>query len=185
MRFYRHRPRGTRLPALTLLAVGWASAVLAQAPATGPQALQNRFNDPFIQATAGLPGCPVPAGPGVTEDEFREQQHGRTQRGNSCWLAGRCRLQSAYLYDAEIVPRVKQALLADGRFAAGTSIWASGQRRWVWLHGCVSTPEQAAQAEARVRDIDDVEAVINELMVGTTGRPPYRVQGMTAPAPAR
>lgn len=154
-----------RLTALLLCAFGTA----AQA-----QPRSNVFNDPFVQATAGLPACPVPAPPGVTEQEARDTAHDRSQRGVSCWLAGRCRLPNAYLYDAEIAPRVQQALRVDGRFAA-TSIWATGQRRWVWLQGCVASAEQAAEAEQLVRRIDDVEGVVNELMVGTEGTPPYRV----------
>ncbi|OYU98256.1 MAG: transporter [Burkholderiales bacterium PBB5] len=180
------------LGALTLA----AGAALAQpAPLPPPEALANRFNDPFVQATDGLAACPLPAPPGVTEAEFREQAHWRAQRGNSCWLAGRCRLPNAYLYDAEIIPRVARALQADGRFGASSSVWAAGQRRWVWLQGCVASAEQAAQIVQRVRDIDDVEAVIDELMVGTAGPPPYRTaprQGAAAtdrltcrrPAPA-
>ena len=134
----------------------------------------NVFNDPFVQVTAGLPDCPVPDAPGVTAQEARELAHDRSQRGVSCWLAGRCRLPNAYLYDAEIVPRVQQALRYSGRFA-GTSIWAAGQRRFVWLQGCVASVEQAAEAEQLVRQIDDVEGVVNQLMTGTGGTPAYRV----------
>ena len=134
----------------------------------------NVFNDPFVQVTAGLPACPIPDAPGVTTQQARELAHDRAQRGVSCWMDGRCRLPNAYLYDAEIVPRVKQALLYSGRFA-DTSIWALGQRRFVWLQGCVQTAEQAIEAERLVRRIDDVEGVVNQLMVGTGGTPAYRV----------
>jgi len=44
----------------------------------------------------------------------------------------------------------------------------------VWLKGCVSKPEQREGLERLVRQIDDVEGVVNELMVGTTGKPPYK-----------
>jgi hypothetical protein len=152
---------------LALLLLFGAAAVMAQ-----PRS--NVFNDPFVQATSGLPSCPAPEPPGVTEQEARELAHDRAQRGVSCWLAGRCRLANAYLYDAEIAPRVQQALRVDGRFGATTSIWATGQRRWVWLQGCVSSAAQAAEAEQLVRRIDDVEGVVNQLMVGTGGKPDYR-----------
>ena len=138
------------------------------------QTRSNVFNDPFVQATSAMPACPVPDAPGVTEEEARELAHDRSQRGVSCWLAGRCRLHNAYLYDAEIIPRVQKAVRLDGRFG-DTSIWATGQRRWVWLQGCVATAEQATEAEALVRRIDDVEGVVNQLMVGTAGKPDYRV----------
>lgn len=146
----------------------------AAVAAAHAQTRSNVFHDPFVQATAGLPACPVPDAPGVTEEEARELAHDRAQRGVSCWLAGRCRLPNAYLYDAEIAPRVQQALRVDGRFG-DTSIWATGQRRRVWLQGCVTTPAQAAQAEQLVRLIDDVEDVVNQLMVGTSSAPAYRV----------
>jgi BON domain len=149
-------------------------ALLACALGSVAQAQErsNLFNDPFVQITSALPSCPEPQPPGVTEQEAREQAHDRSQRGVSCWLDGRCRLHNAYLYDAEIVPRVLKAIRADRRLR-DTSIWAMGQRRWVWLQGCVSSPEQSAQAETLARRLDDVEGVVNQLMVGTAGQPPY------------
>ncbi|MDB5847924.1 MAG: transporter [Rhodoferax sp.] len=143
------------------LAAGAASAQPArEQPA-------NHFNDPFAQVTTGIADCPPQPGPLITLAERRAQEHGRVERGTSCYRSGRCRLPNAYLYDAEIIPRVRQAILYDDRFA-DTSVWVEGQRRWVWLRGCVRQPEQAAALEQIVRSIDDVEAVINELVV----RPP-------------
>ena len=84
------------------------------------------------------------------------------ERGTSCYQSGRCRLPNSYLYDKEIIPRVRKAILADGRFD-DTSIWVEGQRRWVWLKGCVASAAQSALIEQLVRQIDDVEAVVNEL----------------------
>jgi hypothetical protein len=157
-------PHPVRLAAIALLALGSAWA--------GER--RNVFDDPFVAVTAGLPGCPVPEGPGYTEAQAREAAHDRAQRGVSCHLAGRCRLPNAYLYDKEIVPRVKIAVEADGRFAK-TSVWALGQRRVVWLKGCVASADEAAALERLVRQIDDVEGVVDELMVGTGGKPPYAV----------
>ena len=105
---------------------------------------------------------------------MRQEAHYRAERGTSCWVSGRCRLPNAYLYDQEIAPRVVQAITVAHKFA-DTSVWVEGQRRWVWLKGCVSTPEQAAELERIVRQIDDVESVIPQLIVGTTGPPPYRL----------
>jgi osmotically-inducible protein OsmY len=53
-------------------------------------------------------------------------------------------------------------------------VWAYGQRRWVYLQGCVATRAEADELERIVRLIDDVESVMNELMVGTDGKTPYR-----------
>jgi len=127
----------------------------------------NYFNDPFLQLTSGIASCPVPEGPLITETQRREQAHGRIERGTSCFQAGRCRLPNAYLYDKEIIPRVKKAVDFAANFA-DTSVWAEGQRRWVWLKGCVRSPEQSDALERLVRSIDDVENVINQLTIVST-----------------
>ena len=124
----------------------------------------NYFNDPFVQVTSALPTCPQQEGPRITEAQMRAESHYRVERGTSCFQSGRCRLPNAYLYDKEIIPRVQKAILADGRFA-DTSVWVEGQRRWVWLKGCVRKAEQATALEQLVRQMDDVEAVINQLTV--------------------
>jgi BON domain len=136
------------------------------------QTRTNPFNDPFVQVSAAIPSCPRPEPPGYTEQEIKDLAHERSQRGVSCWLDGRCRLHNSYLYDAEIVPRVQQAIRYDGRFA-NTSVWVLSQRRHVWLKGCVRTAEQAEQLEQLAVRVDDVERVLNQLMVGTGGTPPY------------
>lgn len=179
-------------PTLPRLATGAAllAAFAAQAagdPAPGaadaPAQRRNWFDDPFLQATRGLPGCPEPEPPLLTEAEMQHETHWRAERGTSCFRSGRCRLPNAYLYDKEIAPRVVKALTADGRFD-DTSVWVEGQRRWVWLKGCVRTPEQAQEMERIVRLIDDVEAVIPQLVVGTqmpAGPPAYRLAAPKAP----
>ena len=135
---------------------------------------RNWFDDPFIQVTDALPGCPVPDAPLLTEEQMRREAHYRAERGTSCYQAGRCRLPNAHLYDKEIAPRVLRAITVDGRFT-DTSVWIEGQRRWVWLKGCVARAEQKQALEQLVRAIDDVEAVINQLQVGTASSPPpYR-----------
>jgi osmotically-inducible protein OsmY len=83
-------------------------------------------------------------------------------------------LSNAYLYDAEIIPRVKIAVHDTARHE-NTSVWALGQRRRVWLRGCVQSLAQSKDIEAIVRHLDDVEDVQNEMMIGVHGKPPYRV----------
>ena len=124
----------------------------------------NLFNDPFLQVTSGIANCPVPRGPEITLAEMLSQSHVRAERGATCYRMGRCRLPNSYLYDKEIIPRVKKAIDADGRYAQ-TSIWVEGQRRWVWLKGCVRREVEAKELEKLVQAIDDVELVINELVV--------------------
>jgi osmotically-inducible protein OsmY len=133
----------------------------------------NFFDDPFVQVTSAMPGCPVPEGPLVTQDEVRAQAHVRSQHGGSCYRSGRCRLPNSYLYDKEIIPRVVLYLRQDGRFD-NTSVWLLGERRLVTLMGCVASREQAEAVEKAVLLVDDVVGVVNHLMVGTAGKPPYR-----------
>lgn len=160
--------RRVSIPALSLLTLSTAYAD------ADPAARSNVFNDPFVQASSGLPACPVPQGPLLTQAETRAQAHGRVERGTTCYEYGRCRLPNAYLYDAEIVPRVARFIARSERFA-NSSVWLLGQRRWVFLKGCVPSAAMARYLVHEVRLIDDVEAVIDELMVGTTGKPPYEV----------
>ena len=153
------------------LCVSWLALAVIHAAAQQPR--RNPFDDPFAVVSSGLAGCPQAEVPRYTDDQIRNEAHDRSQRGTSCWLAGRCRLHNAYLYDKEIIPRVVKAVQADGRYA-DTTVWALGQRRWVWLKGCVNKPEQRDAMERLVRGIDDVEGVVNELMVGTASPPPYK-----------
>jgi hypothetical protein len=149
-----------------------ALLALALASASGAQERRNAFDDPFLQVTSALPGCPAPRPPGFTDEEVRKEAHVRAQHGTSCHRVGRCRLPNSYLYDKEIIPRVQQTIRMDGRFD-DTSVWVLGERRIVTLMGCVKTKEQAEQMEQAVRLVDDVMGVVNYLMVGTTGKPKY------------
>ena len=160
-------PLSSRLSRYLARAVVSAAVALCVDPAgsADTDVLRNPFHDPMLQVTRGLPGCPEPEEPLYTEKEYRDLAHERSQRGVSCWLAGRCRLPNGYLYDKEIIPRVEIAINERDRYAQ-TSVWALGQRRRVWLRGCVQTQEQSTEIEAIVRHIDDVEDVQNELMVG-------------------
>jgi hypothetical protein len=155
-------------PALLLLL-----AFLLPATAAGQQR-RNAFDDPFLPVTSAMPGCPVPRPPGYTEDEIRREAHVRAQHGTSCYHSGRCRLPNSYLYDKEIIPRVQQYIRRDGRFD-DTSVWVRGERRIVTLMGCVRTREQAQEMERTVLLVDDVSGVVNALMVGTRGAPPYAI----------
>ena len=139
--------------------------ILAWAGEPDDEAAFIRFNDPFVQVTSGLADCPKQEGTRITLEQMRAESHWRAERGTSCFRSGRCRLLNAYLYDREIIPRVKQAIEVDGRFA-NTSLWVEGQRRWVWLKGCAASADQSTEIVRLVRNIDDVDAVINQLTVG-------------------
>ena len=145
------------------------------AAASAQEEGSNHFDDPFVQVTSAIAGCPVPEGPRYTAAEVREVEHERVQHGTSCHLSGRCRLPNSYLYDKEIVPRAAQFIRRDGRFD-GTSVWIMGQRRTVTLMGCVQSREQAAALVQAVMNVDDVAGAVDLLMVGTREEPRYRLQ---------
>ena len=136
--------------------------------ATGVKAQEariNAFNDPFVQVTSAIASCPIPKGPLYTGQEVRDVAHVRAQHGGSCYRVGRCRLPNSYLYDAEIIPRVSQYIKLDGRIE-DTSVWVQGERRLVFLKGCVKTREQSEALEKAVWLVDDVMGVVNYLRVG-------------------
>jgi hypothetical protein len=151
-----------------VMSVGRAVAVAATRTAASQawcgEERANFFDDPFLQVTSGIAGCPVPQGPTITVAEMRAQTHYRSERGFRCFQSGQCRLPNAYMYDKEIIPRVKKAIDFDGHFA-DTSVWVEGQRRWVFLKGCVRREADAQALEKLVRKLDDVEAVVNQLTV--------------------
>jgi BON domain len=141
-----------------------AALFVGIAPPAQAQERRNWFDDPFVQATGAIASCPVPEGPLATEAESRVEAHVRTERGTRCYLEGRCRLPNSYQYDKEIVARVKKSIVDNGHFK-DTSVWVLGQRRWVFLKGCVRSREQSADLERWVKGVDDVERVINELAI--------------------
>lgn len=161
----------TDLRAIAAIALLLAPAAIAQ---TEPRS--NFFHDPFVQATKALKNCPVPEGPLYTDAQARAQSHIRVEKGTTCHYYGRCRLANAYLYDADIVARTARILALDGRFD-NTSVWLLGQRRWVYLQGCVESRAAAKSLVQQIELIDDVEKVVDQLMVGESGVPPYPVAG--------
>lgn len=146
------------------------AAILGVGPADAQQT--RHAEDPLLQIREGMAGCPEPAVPLETLAQARESAHWRAERGTSCYRSGRCRLPNAYLYDAEIIPRVRLFAQQDERFA-GTSLWVLGQRRWVFVLGCVGSEAQGRAIEQAIQGIDDVEAVIGQWRVGAEGPAPY------------
>jgi hypothetical protein len=146
------------------------------ATAATAQERRNWFKDPFAQATSGLPDCPVPEGPLMTEAEMRRDSHSRLNRGTTCWLENKCDEPNAYARDPQINQAVVAAIAADRRFA-DSSIWVITQRKFVFLQGCVRTRAQIAHLLEVVRRVPRVEYAGDELIVGIRGKPPYRVAG--------
>jgi hypothetical protein len=140
------------------------------ADAGTPAERRNWFETPFEQAVAGMPGCPRPEGPLITQAEMRQQAHGRVERGTSCWLAKKCEDSNVYRRDPEIQQRVLQAIRNDDRFAP-SSVWVTTERRYVTLQGCAGSVEVKSRLLARVRAVEGVEQVFDQLIVGTAGKP--------------
>ena len=140
------------------------------ADAGDPAERRNWFDTPFDQAVAGRPGCPRPEGPLITQAEMRQQAHGRIERGTSCWLAKKCEDSNVYRRDPEIQQRVLQAIRRDAGFAQ-SSVWVTTERRYVTLQGCVGSVELKSRLLARVRTVEGVEQVFDQLIVGTAGKP--------------
>src|ERR1700709_1483070 len=119
----------------------FALAVMASTAAWADEPLANRGNDPFFRIASSIPSCPQPLGPLTTQQEWLDDAHYRIERGNSCWLEGRCRLSNAYLYDAEIAQSVKRRLQdidAATHWREKSTLWLMLQRRFIYVQGCVS-----------------------------------------------
>ncbi|MBW4049122.1 MAG: BON domain-containing protein [Proteobacteria bacterium] len=99
-------------------------------------------------------------------------EHHRVEQGNSCFLAGRCRLSNSFLYDKGIASALFPRLAAD-RTLARSSVWALVQGRFVQFFGCVSRKDQIDHLEGVARQTPDVQAVLANVMVGIASKPPY------------
>jgi BON domain len=124
--------------------------------------------DPFAQATAGIPACPVVKPRLYTTEEMRIEAHSRIEKGTRCALDGTCEPGGAYKRDAEINERVRQAVASDKRFA-DTSIWVTTSRKWVAVKGCLRTRAQQRALTKFVAEIPGVERVFDELKVAGSG----------------
>ena len=164
--------------AAAVSAAALATAVLfATTPALAqadPPRLLNPFSDPFIQATAGRP-CPEPLGPAYNEAERRVEAHSRAERGTTCWLAGICAEPNAYRYDAANAIAAAASLRREPTLA-GTALWLTAQRRFIYIEGCVADAAQAARVEELVKALADVDRVIPALALPGE-KPPYAVAG--------
>jgi len=151
-----------------------AAGMMATTTSANSEILKNWFNDPFIQVRSAVPDCPQPLGPLVSAEEARKESHWRTERGTTCWLAGKCGKPNSYLYDAPIARSVQAHFAAEPGFARNSSLWLTFQRRFVWVEGCSADRViDAAALEAFVRTEPDVERVIVNLRRPGDSKPPY------------
>ncbi|PYE18857.1 hypothetical protein C7410_12150 [Paraburkholderia silvatlantica] len=191
----RARAAQTARLAAALVCVGvfagfWAAAAPAQSQ-TGASApaskagnaanveRKNWYNDPFFALSNAIGACPQPLGPRMTKTEADDDAHYRVERGTTCWLAHKCSRPNSYLYDADIAAAIRQQLQGDALFA-GTSIWITVQRRFVYAEGCVGPGFDSAALERRLAAIPDVEQVFVRVSSDPQGALPYKTLS-TAP----
>lgn len=160
-----------RRPALLLTFAAMAST--SSAPAG--EELQNWFNDPFFQASAAMPDCPMPAGPFVNDIDRRVQAHHRAEKGTTCWLAGECDRPNAYAYDQDIATAFQAAVRERNPFP-NTTLWVTVQGRVLYIEGCVKDESQAVEIEAFARALPHVQQAIAIVRTDPSVRPPYRLR---------
>ncbi|MGN6317972.1 hypothetical protein [Trinickia sp.] len=168
----------------------WPIAVaLASHAALADSADRSNFgNDPFFQISSAVANCPVPLGPFQTKEEFNEESHYRIERGNSCWIEGRCRLSNSYYYDKEIAEAVQRRLANISyttHWRDHTSLWLMLQRRFIYVEGCVAPDFDKDKFLFELGKTADVERVIDN----TTTTPdaatlPYRTRAEPNKLPA-
>jgi hypothetical protein len=149
----------------------------------------NRGNDPFFQISQSIAQCPAPLGPLTTRKQWLDEAHYRIERGNSCWIEGRCRLSNAYLYDPEIAESLKRRLAgiaAITTWREKTSLWIMIQRRFIYVQGCVSPDFDAARFLDELAKTADVERIIDNTTTHPhSGSLPYETRSKSNPAPTR
>jgi hypothetical protein len=170
--FFRSKLRLQTALGLFVFAAGFSSYA---------EELKNHYNDPFIQVTSGIAACPQPKGPFMTIAEANAEAHPRIERGTTCFMSGKCKEANAYLYDAQIGTAAQRAFEEARKTTPSlekTSVWLTVQRRFIFAHGCVSSPSQSAQIEALLRAVADVQYVSTDFAVGVPkrgSRAPYPV----------
>lgn len=163
---------------------GWCLlASIASQPALAGDSLGNRGNDPFFQISKAIPQCPTPLGPLETEQEWLAESHYRIERGNSCWVEGRCRLSNAYRYDAEIAEAVQRRLSTINpatHWREQSSLWLMLQRRFIYVQGCISPGFDKDKFLSELAKTADVDEVIDNMTTDPKADPlPYKT--LTAP----
>ncbi|MFT4506030.1 hypothetical protein [Caballeronia sp. 15711] len=147
--------------------------------ASGPRI--NHGNDPFFQISTAIAHCPVPLGPLQTNEEWLDDAHYRVERGNSCWVEGRCRLSNAYKYDGEIAETVQRrlnAINATLHWHENSTLWLTLQRRFIYVQGCVSKDFDTAKFLSELAQTADVDQVIDDSTSSPYNAPlPYKLPG--------
>jgi len=168
------------MPGAASLARRSSAAVLgaALAAAAGSaEELRNWFDDQFFQISSSVPGCPVPAGPFVSEGDKRVQAHRRAEKGTTCWLAGECDRPNAYAYDRDIADAFRQVAAGAGAEPLrDTTLWVTVQGRVVYIEGCALQNSSVAAVEALARSLPHVQQAIAIVRTDPAAPPPYKLR---------
>lgn len=135
---------------------------------------RNWYDDPFFVLSNSIAECPMPLGPLMTRAQMEDDAHYRVERGTTCWLAHRCSKPNSYLYDKQIAEELKQRFLAGDPALAGTSIWITIQRRFIYAEGCAPASFDRDALRRRLEALPDVEQVFIRLTDDPRGRAPYK-----------
>lgn len=138
-----------------------------------PSERRNWYGDPFVQLSNAFASCPVPLGPWITYTQMQEEAHYRVEQGTSCWLAHRCSKPNSYLYDKPIAAAAR-AQFAGDRTLAGTSLWITVQRRFIYAEGCAGPSFDRAALQRRLAALPDVEQVVVRITGDPRGPLPYK-----------
>jgi hypothetical protein len=158
------------------LAVAVSIAAHAGEPDQSSQPLKNWFNDPFFQVSHDIPGCPEPLGPYETEKDALSETHHRLERGQRCYLEGRCRYSSSYDYDREIAASITAAITNSEIKLPRSTLWVLVSGRRAWIYGCVADGYRPGALRDQLRRVPDVEVATEQLRVGAKGSLDYRTR---------
>ncbi|GAB3626070.1 hypothetical protein PTE30175_00933 [Pandoraea terrae] len=167
-----------------LCVAGFGLAANGGSSAAEPD-IQNYGHDPFLHISSAVPDCPVPLGPAMRRAEWIADAHHRAEKGNSCWLEGRCRLPNSYAYDTEIAASAQRrldSLSGTMPWRTSTSLWLTFQRRIVVVQGCVAPGFPTAALIRSLGQTADVENVVNQTVV-RPGRAPLPYPTVERPDP--
>lgn len=129
------------------------------------ETVANYGDDPFEQVSSRIADCPEPAGPRVSQAEWRREAHHRIEQGNHCWSEGRCRLANAFHYDKEIAESLQRRLRTLSTTMPGwqdSTLWITVSGRWLTVQGCVRPGFAVAPFLAALREVADVEKVVDQ-----------------------
>lgn len=157
-------------------AIPFVAVLIAATKIAHAQSLRNFGHDPFLRVSSAVSDCPEPAGPRVSEEDWKREAHHRIEEGNHCYAEGRCRLPNAYQYDKEIAESLQRRLQDLRRTLPAwqnSSLWITVRGRWLTVQGCVGRDFNRTAFLAGMRDIPDVEKVIDQTTATPERGVPY------------